>query len=161
MITNHIYTSYLPGQPPYEIKYPKALAYEHKDKGDVLIIEWIDGLVSFEDINRSRAKIPNEHVNPINRFLDDWDGAIEKLSIKSGIRNHSKSKSRFRQFTVNMPYGDVVVESDFGIRLNGNGVEEETLHNCGYILGKSAKEKPVIYLTDGLVASSMRSKKTE
>ena len=81
------------------------------------------------------------------------------LSIKSGIRGLSESnKSRWRQFIVNMPYGNVVVESDFGIRLNGNGTEEETLHNCGYILGRNANEKPVIYLTDGLIASSMKAK---
>ena len=155
MIADHIYTSYLPDQPPYEIRYPKALAYEHQDKGDALIIEWVDGLVSFEDINRSRAKIPHEHFDPIKRFLDDWDSTIEQLSIKSNIRKNSESKSRFRQFAVKMPYGDVIVESDFWIRLNGNGVEVETLQNCGYILGKSANEKPVVYLTDGLVASSM------
>lgn len=113
MISEHIYTSYLPKQPPYNIKYPKALAYEHKDNSDIFIIEWLDELVSFEDINRSKVKIPNEHFNPINRFLDDWDNAIEKLSINSGIRNHGESKSRFRQFTVKMPYGDVIVESDF------------------------------------------------
>lgn len=158
MISEYIYTSYLPDKPPYGIRYPKALAYKHTDKSDLLIIEWVDGLVSFDDINRFRAKIPNEHINPIKNFLDDWDSTIEKLSIKSNIRSHSKSTSRFRQFTVDMSYGNVIVESDFGIRLNGNGVEEETLHNCGYILGKNANEKPVIYLTDGLIASSMKPK---
>ncbi|MBP6911533.1 hypothetical protein KBC03_08280 [Patescibacteria group bacterium] len=83
MISQHIYTSYLPDKPPYEIAYPKALAYKHTDDADLLIIEWVDNLVSFEYINRNKAKIPNEHIEPINTFLDDWARAISDLSIQS------------------------------------------------------------------------------
>jgi hypothetical protein len=154
-ITNHIYNTYLPQKPPYEIKYPKALIYEHTKDKDFVVIEWIENLVSFEDINFWKEKIPGEHAKPINTFLDDWDSAISELSRQCGIRKFSKSKSRYRQFIVKMPYWDVVLNDDFWLRFNDNWAEEELLKNGWYIPGRKGDKKPICYLTDTLIASSI------
>jgi len=156
MISERIYNSYLPDKPPYEIAYPKALKYKHTDDADLVIIEWLNNLVSFEDINRYKVDIPSEHCKPINEFLYDWSNAIAELSQTTGIKKINKSKSKSRQFVVKMPYGDVVVEDDFWLRLNGNGAEEETLKNGGYLVGRKANEKPIVYFTDGLIAADMK-----
>lgn len=156
IISEYMCSLYLPGTPPYEIKYPKALAYKHTDDADLLIIEWVDNLVSLDDIQHYRVDVPNKHIEPINIFLDDWADAIDHLSQKSGIRKSSSSKSRHWQFIVKMPYGDVIVNDDFWLRLNDNGAQEQLLKNGWYILGKKADEKPVLYLTDGLIASNMK-----
>lgn len=156
IISEHIYKSYLPDKPPYDIEYPKALKYKHTDESDFVLIEYLDNLVSLQDIANWTVNIPGKHLNPINKFLHDWDRAIEDLSIDSWIRNSSKSKSQYWQFIVKMPYGDIVVEDDFWLRLNGNGAEEEHLYNGGYLFGREAKEKPIVYFTDCLIAAEIK-----
>jgi hypothetical protein len=158
IISEHIYKSYLPDKPPYEIAYPKPLKYKHTDETDFVLIEWLDNLVSLQDIATWNVRIPSQHISPINKFLHDWDSAIGVLSEDSGIRDSSKYTSKYWQFIVKMPYGDVIVEDDFWLRLNGNGAKEEHLYNGGYLKGTKANEKPIVYFTDCLIAAEMKAK---
>lgn len=110
---------YYPEPPPYELKFPKILFHTHDHGKEVTITEFIDNLATFEKINNHSIKVPSSHINFINDFIDDWHNVIFRHASNNELTSDSYLNlqygylNKYRDFTVKMPYGNLLVSDDF------------------------------------------------